>query len=261
MDPSPVCHPVDQLHCPPAVRGAIREFVQAAQQACGELFVALAAHGSLVEGGYAPHRSDANLALCAREFPLAVLERLREPHARAHSDINLSLMLLTPEELERAQDAFPLKFRELARHHVVLAGQEVFREAPVDPADLRLCIEQRARDLQLRTRQMVMARGGRAGVLAGILARAASGSRRLVVDLLEFQGVAVADRSGAALAAHAAAHLDLPAEKLATLWAFHDHDEDGAGRPGVGLVTTALEVLDRLSRKADGLRLSPRHQK
>jgi hypothetical protein len=98
---------LSKLHVPDDVRAAIGVFVDACVEVCGDAFRGLAAYGSAVTGGYEPDRSDVNIALSAERFDLDLLEALRPAHRSAERDFGLALFLLTPEELDRAADAFP----------------------------------------------------------------------------------------------------------------------------------------------------------
>lgn len=235
-----------RLRCPDEVRRGIRSFVEGAAAACGEAFTGLVAFGSVVTGGYVRERSDVNLALSAERFDLDILEALRPAHREGERAVGLSLLLLTPEEVSHAADAFPLKLRAIARNHEVLAGRDLFEGFEVAKADALHALEQRARDLFMRTRLQVLARGGRQHALEGALSHAAITSRHILEDLILALTDTAAPEADDALAAMAEEHFALKKESSLSLWSLHaDREADREA------ARHALVFLEQLALAAD----------
>src|SRR5215472_3852480 len=107
----------------------------------GPRFVALIAYG--------PHRS----AAFARQIEAADLEAMAALVETWHRDHVATPLVMTPDELHRSLDAFPLEFRAMVDQHVLIDGTDPLADLHIDPADLRRACEIQAKGHLVHLRQ------------------------------------------------------------------------------------------------------------
>ena len=109
--------------------------------------------GSAARSDFVPGHSDINLMLVMPVLDAAALRRLSAGFSRWRKTGHPPPLLLTPAELARSADAFPLEIHDLKASHVVVRGVDPLAGLMVRPADLRVALERDARGKLLRLRQ------------------------------------------------------------------------------------------------------------
>jgi hypothetical protein len=116
----------------------------------------------------------------------------------------------------RAAQAFPTKFLDIQRHHVVLTGADSFAALEVPRESLRLRVEQELNNLLLRLRNRYVVLAGDPMMTAQALARAARPLALALQAMLRLAGKETPDRTDAIFEAAAAA-FGLDREPLARM--------------------------------------------
>ena len=236
---------------------AIGEFGAALQQALGTELNLVAVYGSLVKGGYDPVTSDHNVFVLLKRSDARVLRVVAETMRSRRPSRRTGLLLLEQEELAGARDVFPLKIRDLIRHHKVVSGEgDPFVQRSFAPADLRRDCEQQLRSLAIRLRRLSLKGFGQPGVLRSNLLGSFRGFLPPMAGLIELSGEPEPPTKDQIIV-QAAALLGVSAQPLTTL---HEWTRDGSAVSQEGEVNTVLngyvETLRAAIARVDQLRVT-----
>jgi hypothetical protein len=184
-----------KLNAPPAITAALDRLRSDLTNAAGQNFAGLILYGGLARGRYRPGKSDVNVVVLLHEAGPAALAAIAPALRTARRAAAVEPLLLTPAEVGRFAGSFPLKFLDIARYHIVLAGTNPFARLEVSREDIRRGVEQELRNQLLRLRNRYVALDTDGPMLIQTLARAA---RPLALDfkaLLQLAGKEVPDHS------------------------------------------------------------------
>ena len=135
------------------------ELVKQLQLAYGEGLRSVVLFGSAVAGEHTK-KSDYNVLVVVDSLPL---ERLRAVAAVSRAwadDGNPPPMTFTAKEWRSSADIFPMEYADILERHRVLFGEDPTAGVSVNPADLRLEVEQQTMGKLLHLRQATMGAGG-----------------------------------------------------------------------------------------------------
>jgi len=238
--------PVQLPDVPTSVTAALDLLTEELRSAAGSNLAGLILYGGLARGRYRPGRSDVNVLVLLHDASNTALASITPALRRAWRAAGVNPLLLTPADFAGAADAFPTKFLDIQRHHIVLAGADPFPSLHITPEQIRLRTAQDLHNLLLRLRHRYVAAAGDPGMLAHALARAA---RPLALDLaalLELAGKpAPAEDRTASIFDAAAAAFALPSEPLARLAELRQEVE-----PATDLNSLYADLLAVLARAA-----------
>ncbi len=113
------------LALPTGISEGLDEFLQAAKNALGQDLVSVVLFGSAADGRLRT-TSDINLLLILSRFDRKAVDALRDPLRTAHAAIHLEVMFLLQAEIEKATDAFAVKFTDILARRKVLYGPDLF---------------------------------------------------------------------------------------------------------------------------------------
>jgi predicted nucleotidyltransferase len=175
----------------PAIPGPVREGLERLcsqlQGALGDSLVSVVLYGGLAKGEYIPGASNVNVTVVVREADVATLDRIAAPVQWGLQAFRLAAMVLTEEDLRTSTDAFPVKFQDLRRHHVVLYGKDVLAGLEISREHLRLRCEQEIRNLLFRLRQFYLLRSQFPEAVETTLTRAVSSLLASLAVLVELK--------------------------------------------------------------------------
>jgi hypothetical protein len=97
-----------------------------------------------------------------------------------HRDKLATPLVMTPSELTRSLDAFPLEFQAMLDRRVVVDGEDVLAAIQIDPADLRRAVEVQAKSHLVHLRQGWLDAHGHVDELAKLVARSSGSFRTLL---------------------------------------------------------------------------------
>ena len=148
---------------PRSTQGRLEEFVHAIEGAWGANLVGVVLFGSVARGEWREGRSDVDVAVVARKIGPAELAAVSDAVAVAEAAIHLDAMFLEEAEIQRSSDVWPLLFRDVCEHRVVLSGKDVFADVEVREDHAALAIEQELREaLRTLRRNIIDTRGDHA---------------------------------------------------------------------------------------------------
>jgi len=177
-------------------------------------FVALIAYG--------PHRG----AAFAANIDPADLDAMGALVETWHRDHLATPLVLTPDELRRSLDAFPLEFQAMLDRHVLVDGEDPFAGVRIDARDLQRACESQAKGHLVHLRQGWLEARGHAEDLTQLAARSAGPFRTLLAHVARLSGDP-ADTDEALLAFGEQA-IHLPADLGRDLLSVDERPEAGA---------------------------------
>ena len=138
----------------------LEELVAQLRKAYGTELRTVVLYGSAAAGEMIPKRSDYNV--------LVIVDRLGMEQLRAAAAVtqawgeagNPPPLTLTTDEWRRSADVFPMEYADILERHRVLDGEPPFAGIVVDPAHLRLELEQQVMGKLLLLRRGVLDAGG-----------------------------------------------------------------------------------------------------
>ena len=125
--------------------------------------------GPAARGEFDPSRMQVQVLLVADRYPQKLLDTIASlGRAWGRKGITAPL-LLTPEYLTRATDAFPVELFDLVHNHLHMGGEDLLKAVRVDDRHLRVHSERELRLLRLNLRQAYVRAAGDSGFLADYL--------------------------------------------------------------------------------------------
>jgi predicted nucleotidyltransferase len=244
---------------PREAKAAIERFVAAVRQVFGASLRSVILYGSAASGEYLPGRSDLNFALVLDEISLDALARCR-PFLKVWRKDGIALPLfLTPEDIRRSADIFPVEYLDICEHHLLLAGDDFFADLQIDQRNLRFQIEHELKAKLLALRQAYLAgldRGRPEAVAEELLGTSLPAFLALGRNLLRVAGQRPPSKKAETPAAlEQTFGLSLPT--FADLVARRARGERLEAGEGVARLARYLGELDAVARVVDGLADSP----
>jgi hypothetical protein len=130
-----------------------KELVQRLQKAHADRLVSVVLYGSAAVPGAKDRLSDFNILCVLKDVGLEEL-RASEPVFRWWREMkNPSPLLLSVEELRSSTDCFPMEFHDIKERHILLFGENVVEDLPIDDHFYRAMVEHELRAKLLRLRQ------------------------------------------------------------------------------------------------------------
>lgn len=243
---------LEKRGAPPEVASALEKLAEELRLLAGENFAGLILYGGLARGRFRPGRSDVNLVLLLRDASVKSLEAVAQALRDAWRDVRVDAMILTPEEIPEAADAFPSKFLHIQEFHVCLAGEDPFTQLEVNKEHLRLRVEQELRNIAMRLRRRYVSIFDDENALSALMAEILGPLAVLLRSLLKLSGKAVPeDHSSAAVLEAAAIAFNLDRQALAQAARLRREGQIEESVPDVfgrflASVTAAAEIADSL---------------
>lgn len=148
---------IEQL--PDFVRLDIERYAQRLVEVHQDNVITIAVYGSAASGNFIPKRSDVNVVVVVKNLAFSVLKSsLKLVQDGRRKNINAPLFL-TEDYIARSLDVFPIEFLDIKDHHVVIYGQDLFKDLAVDTAHLRIFCEQQIKGKLLHIRQAYLETG------------------------------------------------------------------------------------------------------
>lgn len=156
---------------PRDARAPVDALVKALVGALGDGVTSVVVHGSAVRGDFRAGESDIDVVLVLADPSRAAITKISSALLLARAEGAIEAMIVTPEEIARAADVFPLFYEDIVRAHVVVHGSDPFADLEIKDVHRRLRIEQELREAQIEIRSEVVRARGDANVIAVAVAR------------------------------------------------------------------------------------------
>lgn len=245
---------------PPQIAEPLARYVAQLEETLGDRLVSLVLYGGLARGRYRPGVSDVNIAVVLREVTGPALAAAAPILRAAWRDIRVEPLIMAASEVPGAARAFSTKMLDIQKHHIVLAGQDIFHGLRVDPEEVRFRTEQELRNLAMRLRRRFVALYGDAVSLQEVLFESAVALRANLLAMLDLAGEPPpADETSAHVFAAAAPRFGLDSEALRQLGELRAIQRAGGQAPAApedvtGLYARIMAVADAAADAAASLK-------
>ncbi|MCA9523700.1 MAG: hypothetical protein KC609_22165 [Myxococcales bacterium] len=141
---------------PAEVVEAVTALVDELTSLLGEALRSVVLYGDLARGEFHPVSPGIDVLLVIEPLSREQLEAIARPLRRARWVVDLGFLLLSPADLTRSTDVFPIKFADLREHHILLHGEDLLSPLTIGREHLRLRCEQELRTILWRLRRQYM---------------------------------------------------------------------------------------------------------
>jgi hypothetical protein len=160
----------------PSTQARFHRLADDLRRVFGQRFVALVAYG--------PRRG----AAFATQIGPDDLDALAPLVETWHRDHLATPLVMTPDELRRSLDAFPLEFQTMLDSHVLIDGADPFAGVRIDTDDLRRACEVQAKSHVVHLRQGWLEAHGHSEELGHLAERSAGPFRALLAQAARLSG-------------------------------------------------------------------------
>lgn len=186
------------------------------EAAAGKNLISLTIYGGVARGRYREGQSDVNVAIVLEKDGADVLRAIAPIVRSAWSSVRVDAMILRKDEIPSAAKLFPTKFTDIAMHHVVVTGDDVFIGLDIPHDRLLYRIEQSLRNTALRLRRRLVLAGDQEPEAARAITSFVRPTAIDLAALLEAHGMSLPGEDRSAIVFSAAAKaFDLDGEALA----------------------------------------------
>lgn len=229
---------------PHAVEKLLSDLVSAAKSSFQEDLRSVVLFGSGAEGRLRT-TSDLNLLFVLTKFDQSRADAFREPLRAAYVACRTMVMFVLESELEKAAEAFAVKFDDISRRHRILHGDDLIGRLTTSRQARKQRLNQILLNLSLRLRERYSTLSLREEQLALVIAETAGPLRSASATLLELEGCP-AENPRAALRTVAGQLI----KDVLVLDSISKARDERALPPGV-----AVKAMFQLMALADGMRL------
>jgi hypothetical protein len=241
---------IKNLAAPELIKQTLSEFMEKLQKQAGENLAGVILYGGMALGRYRADRSDINIVLLLKDVSIEKLKEISEVIRWGFSEICIEPMIMTPGEVRKSADVFPIKFLHIKKHHVVLYGEDPFADLAVPRQYLRLRVEQELRNSALRTRRAFITFEKDPSKLADIAANVLPALAVDLETLLDLKGCQLpAETSFEAIAAASAKEFQLDAESLLKFASYRENKI--RGKDALSAYSGFLSSIARAAEIAD----------
>lgn len=159
-------------------------------------------------------------------------------------------LLLSPDELRRTLDAFPLEYATIIADHVLLRGEDAFARLSIPSADLRRACETQAKSHLVHLREGFLESHGEVRTISRLIAQSAGPLRSLLTSLARLTNAGTPLDDGA-LAAFAEARLGVPGNVIREVFAMAGDQASTIVDPSP-LLARYLDAAQRVWAFVDG---------
>jgi hypothetical protein len=162
-------------------------------------------------------------------------------------------LLLSPGDLARSFDAFPLEFSQILARHVLIMGEDPFAGATIERGDLRRACETQVRSHLLHLREGYLQTGGDPRKVAQLVEGSAVALRALLVNIARLH--AVHPRSADALLHFLEQHLAAASAGLRPVVLIGTRHDSLRGPDVAEILPRYLDSMEQLARLVDEWRV------
>ena len=239
---------------PAPIEQALSALTLALKDTLGDALRSVVLYGSGARGDYDAQHSDLNLLVVLDEVTTASCDAMMAPLHAAQRTALVHVELVTPKDIARSADVFPLKFLDIQRHHRVLLGQDPLQGVQIAWDHLRLRVEQQIKSLMFELRAYYLTHKQRPELLQRKIAQGMGTFLVSVGALLYLRDPQWWITGKAQVAEQAIEQLDLDRPLMTQLLAVHRHSAKLTAAQVnelydhfMALVDQAADIVDELT--------------
>lgn len=238
---------------PSALAGPLEAMTAQLVAGLGDHLISALVYGSAARQDWDAQASDVDVMLVLDAVTLETLDAVRPALAIARRAAPIDALVLTPEDLASSADAFPLRFLDIARTHVVLHGLDPMRELDIAWDHLRLRVEQEIKSLMFSLRREYLLHARRPEVLARVLTASLSTFFAGVGALLYLSDPQWWISGKEEVARAASAHLDYDEALMRRLLQLYRGELHPSEEQLRLLYAHTMQLVERAAARVDGL--------
>ncbi|HNS32199.1 MAG TPA: hypothetical protein PKN36_04405 [bacterium] len=116
-------------------------FTNAVQEIFGERLLSVMGYGSIAAGSYIKGRSDINLVVVIDRLTVEEILMLRKKILKISLKNRLLPFFFSAEFIRSSSDIFPVEWKEIKEHHIILYGKDFAADITVKKEEMRLQLE------------------------------------------------------------------------------------------------------------------------
>ena len=144
---------LDDVNLPPRTKQRLGDLCEQLARTLGEDFVGALLYGSAAREDWEEGASDINLMIVSKRAQLQQCASITRALRKAQRALPLHAEIITPRDLQRSADVFPLKFLDIQRNHMVLVGEDPLEGVEIAWDHLRLRVEQELKSVMFTLRR------------------------------------------------------------------------------------------------------------
>jgi len=172
------------------VKKAVDDFVSALSPQLKDRLKSVILHGSLVSGEHLPRHSDINILLVVDKVDSDVLASIAKLKLKTSLGQIIPLVL-SEAYIQSSTDTFPIEFREMQKHHIVLLGSDPLAGLKVDCKNLRHQCEWELKSKIITLQQLYITTGGNARTIEKLILKNLSSFVLIFKHILSFKNIFV----------------------------------------------------------------------
>ncbi len=158
---------LDKLN--PQAAQIVQSFSQRLLETTEHNVISLVVYGSATGSDFIPGRSNINLLVVLKQLGFSELNSYLKMIAKGRKKGIVAPLFLTQEHIKSSLDVFSIEFWEMRDNHLVIYGDDIFKDMIIDLKDLRLQCEREIKSHLIRIRQAYLELGHKAAGLKGLL--------------------------------------------------------------------------------------------
>ncbi len=134
-------------------KDALSKFVREVMRILREEIYSIILYGSSVKRNFFPGSSDLNVLLVLRCICPQLIIKVAPTLKRYSAKDKISTTVHDKEEIENSLDVYPIKFLDIKKYHLILYGEDIFKDLAIDPSNLRIDLERQIREIAIGIRR------------------------------------------------------------------------------------------------------------
>ena len=147
---------LEQLKLKPRRLGKLKAFCEQLAEILGNDLVSLYVFGDAVRGDWDPASDDINVLVVQQRVDFNELQRIGGTVAEAQRQARVATLFMTYAEVLESSDVYSLRFDDLKRHNLHVAGEELFSGLQIASEQLRFVCELELRNIVLKLRNFYL---------------------------------------------------------------------------------------------------------
>lgn len=239
---------------PEHVRDSLARLRDGVSVVAGDDLAALVVFGSAAKDEFDSLNSDVNVAVILDDLSLQKLESLSDLFVQARREASVEPVFMTGSEVKRSADVDPIRFNDIIRNRVVLAGnRDPFKGLKVQREHLRLEVELELRNLTTKLRRVYTLRSTLSQPLSAWLLDSISPMLISLAALLELMGCDPPPVQRSKIISAASRMLKIDKRVLEEILEMKHTGDAVAGAALEDLFKRYMRIVERAAKQADSL--------
>jgi hypothetical protein len=146
---------------PESMRKPLHQYGELVKEIAGANALSLTLFGAIVSGHFDKAQNTATNVLVLETVDLEMLRRLSQNGVKLGKARVSAPLIMTPSYIKASLDTFPLEMIEIQQCHLVLWGENYFKDLSFDENHVRLQVERELKTILIGMRQGLLASSGK----------------------------------------------------------------------------------------------------